>query len=63
MQPSSSRTTVHVFLVLGLVAIFLGLLIPILLVREVQSERARFAACQRRERIDCDPSFLWSLMK
>lgn len=62
-MPDSSSKIVHLFLVFGLVAIFLGLLIPALLVREVQRERARFAACERHERVDCRPSFLWLLMK
>jgi hypothetical protein len=61
-EPSSSRV-VNLFLVFGVIAIFLGLLIPVLLVREARLERARFAACQRHERVDCEPSFLWSLMK
>lgn len=63
MQEPSARKIVNVFLVLGAIALLLCLLIPIFLVREVQSERARFAACDRHERIDCNPSFLWLLMK
>lgn len=61
-QPSPSKI-VNVFLVFGVIAIVLGLLIPVFLIREARMERARFTACQRHERVDCEPSFLWSLMK
>ncbi len=63
MSELSATKIIKVFLSLGVVAIFLGCLIPVMLIRELKSERTRFTACLRHERIDCNPSWLWSLMK
>jgi hypothetical protein len=53
----------RVFLWVGALALIAVLLLPLLLTQYVRAERARFAACDRHERIDCDPSIIWLLMK
>ncbi len=52
-----------VFLWLGGLGLVIGLLFPLFLAQSVRSERARLAACDRQERLDCEPSVLWLLMK
>jgi hypothetical protein len=59
----SSPRPIRVFLWLGAIGLLVGLLFPLFLANYVRSERARVASCERQERVDCDPSVLWLLMK
>lgn len=64
-EPTSQPVPRHlnIFLWLGGLGLVLGLLFPLFLAQYVRSERGRLAACDRQERLDCEPSVLWLLMK
>ncbi len=59
--PSSPRH-LTLFVWLGVFATIVAFLVPLFLTQYVRSERARLAACERQERVDCDPSVIWLLM-
>gem|GEM_PF-4705740 len=59
----SPHRIVKTFLLIGATGLVLGSTTPFLLFHEVRAERARAVSCDRHERIDCTPSFLWLLMK
>ncbi len=61
--PSRSGRWIQIAIICGCVLLGMLLLVPVLLANQVRSERARLAACERYERVDCDPSFIWLLMK
>ncbi|MBP6944566.1 hypothetical protein KBD61_02800 [Patescibacteria group bacterium] len=64
-EPTSVSAPPHlrVFLWLGGIAVVVSLIFPLFLAQRVRSERARLASCERQERLDCEPSVLWLLMK
>lgn len=63
MNPSPSETWIKRAIILGMIGTILVLFVPLFLSRHVQSERARRAGCEREERVDCEPSVIWLLMK
>lgn len=50
-------------LILGVLGVITSFVLPLLLTKQVQEERARLAACEREERIDCQSSVIWLLLK
>ena len=63
MTTSAVQRLIKYALVLGALAMLAGFILPLLFTGRVKQERARLASCEREERIDCDPSVIWLLLK
>ncbi len=63
MKSSLAQRLMTYALILGVLGMLVSFALPLLLTGQVQRERARLAACEREERIDCQPSILWLLLK
>ena len=63
MSELSSHRLIRRCTISGLVAILVVIVIPLFVGIRLRNENARYVACERHERIDCEPSVVWLLMK